>query len=488
MSELKYFNQGANYNRLFNNEQFITQLIINIRKGLGRNLLATEKVYLLQLLKNINPVIFQRKKPDEILSIIVEKVLGEIASQPCGETDDDINIHELLKNEIGVGTEDGGMPSSSGGGDVTTQITSSFSNQTEISSFLGAKNIMDLLKIVNPTQVSQTTSILLDTRYRILDDDGTKSFRWNFVNNNNTLQGTVNAIGDIRDIIAIKVFPFKMPYSARADNNYDKITMNIEEFSAQSFIGHEDRKFHFMFDTKVTDRWIKLNARDNNGGIFKFKNPITRIETLTLTFGSPLQPIIFDIDRKNMNIYSYSDANSIKKTTSIISNSPHNLETGDLVYISNFVTRNLVLDSKVISDINNIYGNTITKINNTMFSIDIDTSGLVVLRTGITVTQGSIKVVGSMFMNFTALFSANDTIQIISTSGGVTNLVSYLVNSVNSDTELTLKTPYTGDTNFDTGFYRYTAVDNVSVSVYAGAKRMFIPLELTYNEGNSTNN
>lgn len=484
MSELKYFNPSSNYNRLFNNEQFITQLIINIRKGLGRNLLATEKVYLLQLLKNINPVIFQRKNPDEISSIIVNKVLDEIASQPCGETED-INIHELLKNEIGVGTEDGGVISSSG--DIT-QITSSFSNQTEISSFLGAKNVMDLLRVVNPTQVSRTASILLDTRYRILDDEGTTSFKWNFVNNNNTLQGTVNAIGDIRDITAIKVFPFKMPYSAQADNNYDKITMYIEEFSAQSFIGHEDRKFHFMFDTKVTDRWIKLNAKDNNGGIFKFKNPITRIETITINFGSPLQPIIFDTDRKNMNIYSYSDVNNIKKTTSIISSSPHNLETGDLVYISNFVTRNLVLDNKIISDINNIYGNIITKISNTIFSIDIDTSKLITLFTGITVTQGSIRVLGSPTVNFTTLFSPNDTIQILSTSGGITNLVSYLVQSVNSDNELTLKTPYTGDTNSNTGFYRYTAINNANISVYSGAKRMFIPLELTYNEGNSTNN
>ena len=476
MSELKYFNPSTNYNRLFNNEKYISQLIASIKKDLGRNLIATEKLYLINLLKNVNPVVFNTKHPQEIADIIKKKVLDEIKSQLYGPTDD-VDIHEILKNEIGVGTED----TSASDDSLTTQVTNSFANQASISSFLGVSTIGDINKIINPSQIEKTSYILMDTRYRILDDDGTASFRWNFVNNNNTAQGTVNTINDVQNITSFKVLPFKIPYVSNGDNNYDLITMSIEEFSAQSYIGHENRKFHFIFSTEVKDRWIELDPTYNGNGVFKFASPITRIESLTLTFASPLQAIIFDTDRFNAHIYAYSDVNDIQKNTQIISSIPHNLETGDLVYISNFATTNVLIDSTIISSINDKNGITITKISDMIFSIDIDTTPLVTVYNSISVTNNSQIIIG-INTRFLSLFSVGDSIRIISTSLGVTSIVTYTISAVTSDTQLILTTVYTGDTNANTGFYRNTAINNAPVSIYAGAKRVFVPLEITYNE------
>ena len=79
-----------------------------------------------------------------------------------------------------------------------------------------------------------------------------------FNNNEITSQGTVNAIGNIRDITALRIFPIKLPYNSYIDNDYTRVTIFIQEISAQSFIGQENRRFHFMFSTTVDDRWINL--------------------------------------------------------------------------------------------------------------------------------------------------------------------------------------------------------------------------------------
>jgi len=56
---------------MFNSEAYITQMITSIKNRLGRQMLSTEKMYLLQLLKSINPVVFDRKSPKEISTLVL---------------------------------------------------------------------------------------------------------------------------------------------------------------------------------------------------------------------------------------------------------------------------------------------------------------------------------------------------------------------------------------------------------------------------------
>lgn len=478
MSESKYYNPSSNYNRMFNSEPYITQMITNIKNRLGRQMLSTEKMYLMQLLKSINPVVFDRKSPKEISTLIENKVIDEISNQSC-VVEDAVNIHEMLKTELGVGSEpaDSGDVAQPGGDGLVTQITSSFANQTEVASILGLKTITELVAAVNPEIVNKTAYMLLDSRYRILDDDGTASFRWNFVNNATYTQGTVNVIGDIKDITSIKVFPVKIPYTPQADNNYGRITMFIQEFSAQAFIGQENRKFHFVFAPEVQDRYVELNPKDNNNGLFKFKTPIVQLETLTVSFGSPLQPIIFDLDRQTMVIEAYGT------TTQLTCPYPHKLLTGDLVYISNFSTNNITstIDLGISNAINNVNGVVVTYVDPYIFSIDINSSKLLYTGPGtISTTNGEQAIVGTG-TTFTTLFSFNDIIAITGNFEGAPKTMVYLIAQVNSDTSITLQEFYMEDTGAGLTYQRNNTVDNLQLQVYFGSKRVFIPMELHYN-------
>jgi len=388
----------------------------------------------------------------------------------------------MLKTQLGVGSEIADVSEvvapSTGNDGFVKQVTSTFANQTEVSSLLGLKTINELVAAINPEIVNKTAYMLLDSRYRILDDDGTNAFRWNFVNNATYTQGTVNVIGDIKDITSIKVFPTKIPYTEQADNNYGRITMFIQEFSAQAFIGQENRKFHFVFDPKIQDRYVDLNPKDNNDGIFKFKTPIVQLETITVSFGSPLQPIVFDLDRQTMVVNKY------ETTTKLTCPYPHKLLTGDLVYISNFSTNNATsaTDTIISNAINNINGVIITYIDAYIFSIDIDSSKLFFTGPGtVSATNGEQVIIGTG-TSFTTLFSYNDIIVINGFKAGVPTSFPYYVAQVDSNTSLTLQDIYTEDTTAGLTYKRNNTVDKLQLQVYFGSKRVFIPMELHYNE------
>lgn len=458
----KFLNVSSNYNRLFNNELFIKQLVGNVKATLGRQLVETEKIYIINFLKNINPVIFSKKSPTAILQMLKESIINNIQSLNTGNDDDEeeINIHELLKTEIGLGTSD----------DVNAPaedaIAKNFSNQVDVTSVLGSRTFGDLQKILNPAAIKKYAYIVLDTRYRILDNDGQTSVSWNFVNNATTGQGTVNAVGDIQNITAIKVFPIKMPYSINTDNDYSRVTLYIQEFSAQSFIAQENTRFHFIFESSIHDKYINLTARNNNNGVYNFRNPITRLDTITLLFGSPLQPILFDVDRINASVTTYGPV------TVFTSTRLHNISTGDRIYMNGFNSDNPYVDAAIISAFNTTVGNIITVIDEYSFSLDIDTTQIFSIGVGtINVVNGSPIVIGTG-TSFTTLFSANDDIEI---NGNI-----YFIVGIASDTSLTLTVNYADVSANNLPFNKNNQVFGLVVGIYLGSKRMFIPMEIEY--------
>lgn len=463
----------SNFNRLFNNPDFVQDLVDGIRFKLGRQLIKTEKTFIIQFLRKINPVTFENRSPKIIRETLVEQIVEMITSQKC-IPEEVINLHEILKDRIGVATEDvASSYDKDNDTNLTQQITNNFSSgssgQVEVTSLLGSKTIEDLQKIINPASVKRYTYLILDTRYRVLESDGISSFKWNFINNEIINQGTVNAIGNIKDIIAIRIFPIRLPYIKTADTDYKRISMFIDEFSAQSFIAQENRRFHFMFNTKIDDRWIELKPENNNDGYFRFRNPIARIDSFTISFAAPLNVINFDQDRSSSEITSYGT------TTQFQTTSDHNLETGDIVYITNFSTSNVNTDTNIVSGINNVDGNVVTFINSTTFSIDVDSSSIVSANGPGTValTNGSNLVTGTG-TSFSSLFSANDQIEINSTR--------YRIQNVNSATQITLINTFTGVTASGLSYRRNNALSNNRPSVYYGSKRIFIPMELEYLE------
>jgi hypothetical protein len=468
-SSITYY--PSNYNRLFNDKSFVSGLITLIKSKLGRQLYRTEKAYIINVLKNIDPVIFTGKNNKTILDVLSTKISEDIIKNPCGNEDNDINIHEMLKTQIGVSTEDDTSGTTKSEQDFTTQITSTFNNQVDVVSLLGNKTLADLQKLINPGLVKRTISIILDTRYRILDNDGTTYFRWNFNNNEITTQGTVNAIGNIRDITSIRIFPIRLPYNSHLDNDYDRVTIFIQEFSAQAFIAQENRRFHFIFSTSTADRWINLEPESFNDGYFRFRTPITRLDTLTLTLGSPLEQVVFDTDRMLANVTTYAT------TTEFTTVSPHILETGDRVYISNFSTANINTDTVFVSAINRTSGHLVTVTGASTFKIDIDSSSIRILGAGtVDVTNGSPIVLGSG-TSFGSMFNTGDAIEI---SG-----INYPILSINTQSQLTLAANYSGTTASGLTYYKNNTLTGMRPTIYFGSKRIFFPMEIEFYDTES---
>lgn len=468
---LKYF--PNEHNKLFANPKFIRQLISDIKVKLGRQIMINEREHILNILQNINPVKFNNIPIDKILKILTDTIVEQLAKVKCDGDEDQINIHELLKAEIGVAGESGNTDNIKSTNSFTSQITSSFSNQVDIISLFGNKSLTDLQRLVNPELVKTHSYIMLDTRYRSLDNDGTEYFKWNFINNEIISQGTVNALGNIGDIISMRIFPIRIPYASQADNNYSRVSLYIQEFSSQSFIAQENKRFHWLFKPVVNGRYIELKTDTFNDGIYRFRQPITRLDTLTFTFGSPLDTIFFDNDRLLTLINSY--ANPIVFTTNV----PHQLETGDIVITSGFTTTNPISDSTLISSINTTSGNIAIVISNTSFSIDVNATSIRAQGAGtITVVNGSTQVVG-IGTNFSSVLIANDYIEILGSK--------YSVVSIQSNLQLTISPAYGSTGAAGLVYYKNNILSSLGVTSYFTSKRMFIPIEIEYYNGNATN-
>lgn len=467
MSDTKFFNPSTNYNKHFNNPRFINELISQIRNKLNRQLMLPEKQFIANYLKNVNPVLFNNK-PQVILTTIVNDLVKQLLQFKC-EVTDEINIHEILKKEIGASTDDVSAENGVGSSDIsfTQQITNSFANTVDVASIFGSKTFDSIKSIFNPVAAVKTTYLLLDTRYRTLETDGTSAFKWNYTNTNSTTQGSVNAIGDIQNIVSMRVSAFRIPYYKLAPNNvYNKITMYIQEFSAQSYIGQENSRFHFIFPIDIDKGYINLKVDRDSDGVYNFKTPIARLDTLTINFASPLQQIIFDTDRQNMQISSYGTS------TRFVSLVPHNLETGDIVYVNGFTTANPNLDTPITSQFENLNGIVIENIDDNTISLPINTTNLVYNGTGtVNVTNASANVIG-VGTTFTTMFSAND---VISISG-----VKYPILSVTSNTALVLKLPYTGVTATGLTYMKDNTISGLNPGFYFGSKRHFIPIQFDY--------
>jgi hypothetical protein len=468
----QYMNDSTNYNRMLNNKYVITRLITQVRNNLGRQLLKTEKMLVLDILRNNNPMMFNNMSPPDVVNRLEKQIVDTINQQEC-QPEEDINIHELLKGEMGIAGGDN--DTGTGGGDTTDftqQVASSFANQSSVTEFLGTSNISDFKKILNPNAAKAYAYIDFDSRYRALSTDGTTRFQWNFIPDEISTIGTVNAIGDIRDITRMRIYPMRLPYNSIADNEYKRITMYIEEFSAQSFIAQENWRYHFAFEPRIDGRWVELHSDKQNDGYFRFRTPITRLETLTFSFGAPNQSVVFDIDNLSMTVVSYGTV------TTFGSIANHNLETGDTVYISNFNTNNPNVDAGIIGSINATNGVIVSVLNPTMFSISVNSINIQYTPVGTISVNNNDNGVTGVGTTFVSTFSVNDRIAILG--------VYYTIANIISNTSMLMSTVYTGSSGTGIAYMRDNSISGIQTPVYFGSKRIFARIEFEYLNAVST--
>jgi hypothetical protein len=470
MSGINQSYVSGNFDTLFNNKSFAMALVNAIKdtvmrtNPLKRDLSDNERMFILSYLRNINPARFSNKSTELILHELVQDISSELISYDC-RTEKPNDIKLMLFNEMKKENNQFGRNADS---EFVEQIVSGFNNQVDVMSVFGLNSFEKFLKAVNPELIKKKCYFTLDSRYRLQTTDGNTTFSWNFINNETVVDGSVNAIGEIRDIVAVRVYPVRIPYTESADNKYKRITMFINEFSAQSFLNHEGNRNQFWFDSNVDDRWIELDPFRFNDGYFYFRTPITRIETMTISFGSPLEKVFFDIDRMTAVVDTYGTI------TEITTADAHNLETGDLVYISGFNTNNSNSDAGVINEVNISTGQIITQVDANTFTIDVDST--FVHATGpalstITTINGSATITG-VGTNFNVIFSARDYISI--------DGIIYRIQTVNSPTNLTLTTPFAQVSTTTTNYKKDNRTNGLLLNVFFGSKRIFIPMEIEY--------
>jgi hypothetical protein len=395
----KHQYHSANYSRVYNGPEFIKQINTSVEKELDRRLHIQEKAEIVNFIRKIDPELFRQESRGRTIDLMIETLVKEFAQSTC-ESDDPIDIHSILVNEIGTTSESGtthgvyDSPSYNAPKQeihqrsLSERITqpaevNSAQSMSNIASILGLQNATEAVRKLNPKSMLRKNYIFLDSRYRILDtspSEGITKFTWAYtLGSQQAEQGTVNLIGNVRDIIGFRVYPCRIPYVASADNSYARISMLIHDFDSQAFIAHENRKFHFMFRSSIDSDFIELDTDKQNDGYFWFERPVTAATNLSISFGSPLEPIVFDNDR---DIIASVDYFGIAPLTQFTTTELHNLNNGDRVYFSRFNIGTINPLLKDQTDINNAIkekmnrsaGFLITVIDDTNFSINFDTS------------------------------------------------------------------------------------------------------------------
>jgi hypothetical protein len=469
-----------NNNQLYNNKEFIKLLITSIRHNLKKNnnlsilpSLSREQInMIIHLLRDTNPNIFVGRTPNEILKILTEFIISEFKKINCDYSD--IDIHEMQKVQLGLKSDviisETSALNQESDQKIANTIVEQISGMVGISSFMGLSSLTELLSYINPASVVKYAYISLDSKNRSLNNDGTQFIQW-FPNTLSNIipQGNFYLDPKVRDIIEIRIMPIKMPYISSADNDYGRITMYINEFSTQAYLNSDNLRYHFVFSSDVIDRWIHLRTYTNNEGIFKFSTSLTQIPSITLTFSSPFDKIIFDNDRlNNFQIYDYKTLNK----TYLETPSLHNLETGDRIYISNFTTLNPSSDNGIITLINNPIGLICTYIDDNKILVDINSNNIYKQGNGsITLTNGS-NLISGLGTNFGSLFNINDYISI--------NSNKYKIITISSDTNMNIETDWTDPTSTFPTYYRDNRIPNLNVSIYFGSKRLFINMQIAY--------
>lgn len=582
----KFMYKSGNDNKFYNNGEFFQVIESHIKKKINRNIHDGERKYMVNFIKKINPEILDRQPFNKIVDALSSTLVEEFNKFATRQYV--VDTHETMKSQLGLTSESDGVHlvydvpqpvmfddsgpigadpnkvaldnaifgnsvdmeeliEGAGSGGVVgigTGVGGETGSGVTISSVFGINNMTELSKELfnNPLKVGNAY-LLLDTRHRILDDEGTLKFAWDHINNLTRQQGSVNSVGEIENIISATVYPVRMPYSASADNSYNRISMLVEEFTAQSVVAHENRRFHFMFNAETDGQWLNLDPTDFGGGKYKFTKPITKLDTVTISFGSPTEMINFDTDRLNASV------TSIASPTEITTVADHNLLTGDRVYIETFTTNAPINDQTVINNVNDGSGHIVIVTSPTTFTIDVDTTPITNTLTGTitassttlgsTVTPGfnTTTIVGTA-TTFLADFTPNvDYIQIldgglnpiflvtavtdnlnltidsvylgnvgtftyrktgttltgvgtlftselklgdnITITDGVTN-PTYKIASIQNDTTLTLITPYDGANGAGFVYIKDNEIDSLIFNVYFGSKRFFINLELEF--------
>ncbi len=164
--------------------------------------------------------------------------------------------------------------------------------------FMDITNDLDFKLFFNPTSLYTHKYVAMHSDYRDTSTDAAgviRKFSWKFAPTRIPQVGFCNGVSEIGNIIGMRLYQPRVPYVAGMNTNAKRVSILIEEFSAQSFGSSENSTFHFIYRPIYVSSQtsIELSTEDYNDGIYTFRKPIKTLDSITIVFKDPTNVLSF---------------------------------------------------------------------------------------------------------------------------------------------------------------------------------------------------
>ncbi len=171
---------------------------------------------------------------------------------------------------------------------------------TNINSLFNNISLNKLCYKYNPSSLYIHQYVVLDSNYRDVSQDKSNTvskFVWNYSANNNIVNGSFFSNIELTNIVGINLYQPIIPYLASMDTDAKRVSILIEELSAQSFISSNGRHSHFILRPSYTTATtsVELNTEDNYDHTLWFNEPFIKLDKMTITFGNPDTVLSFTV-------------------------------------------------------------------------------------------------------------------------------------------------------------------------------------------------
>ena len=206
-------------------EELQNKVINNLSK---KHLLTyADKTFIIQNIQNVPYEKLKHKNVDELVNLFSEVFSKKIIEKK------DLDMHEYLKTEIGVNAEH-------------TVVDKKVESET-VESLLNKPKLLQ--SIFNPNSLIKKAYLFLDSKYRVRNTDS-NTLKWNIATTGTNYDERTTAVSTsrLKNIVAIKLYPFKFPNTYGSLYNFNRIYVDMVELNNQSYIMYGNNRFHFEFN------------------------------------------------------------------------------------------------------------------------------------------------------------------------------------------------------------------------------------------------
>ncbi len=264
------------------------------------NLHPVAQKYLIKTYNDLPSSMFQGHSATDVIRVLtkffvqqIPKVMQEFKEAQLKPFDQ----HEWQRQNIGStasAEQDQYFSSLLGPAVVDTADTKS----VKIQEFLGINDMPSLQYLINPKAAWVYYYAVLDSNYRDTANEDSKnitSFTWNYSGDQNLTGNSATTVGTIRDVVGMRMYQPRVPYVAAMDTLSKRVSVLVKELQAQAVITSTGVRYHFLLRPiyEFGQTSIELTTEDYDDGRFYFKQPITTMNSFTISFADPINPITF---------------------------------------------------------------------------------------------------------------------------------------------------------------------------------------------------